>query len=297
MRRVREVLEIASRPSGAVKQHLLRVAEDNAGEWGRGWRGAGDAKEYAREIVQQLTELKAVQPVLDTRCSTCGLAVRLRPADIADVVMCTNCEAEILLASRVLDHVEWRFTTRPLLSTNRLRASHPTLSALSAILDVLRGPGSSLFTTALDVEGLTGAPFEVDFVLYVQDGPDPVLVIGESKARGQSIEVEDIDHLERLQDAVRSAGLECLIGVAVSRTELGDDEAARLRASCERGLVFETAKSGVGTLPNLPIILTKDMLTVPTFSEGHPTMLSGGRTYSALPALAQETCRLKLGLK
>ena len=114
--------------------------------------------------------------------------------------------------------------------------------------------GAELVTSTMECE--------IDFMIMIQDGKLPAVVISEAKAgnpdhpaQSALLSSDDLAHLEAVQDSFRALGIDCWICFATTRPALEQPEIDLLRRSCERSLtpVFDFQGS---LLPVLPIVLT-----------------------------------------
>jgi hypothetical protein len=142
---------------------------------------------------------------------------------------------------------------------------------------------------------------EIDFMALGADPELPAVIIGEAKAghpdrpaQGDLLSSDDLDHLEAIQDALRAIGIDCWICFATTRPSLQQSEIDLLRRSCERALtpVFDLTGR---LLPVLPVVLTREDLSVPALDDRHPAQRVH-TSFPRLPDLAKDTCQRQLGL-
>jgi hypothetical protein len=290
---VREVLDLAARDRGATPSELRGAAARHCGAWSEHFALWLRERPYEEWVLGMLAAQRLIEPVFEYRCPGCGLKQGVSAEDVAAILHCEVCGSDTPLALQVVLRGKWRLKTRRLLDRSRLRSIYPLLSTLRLLLDVSTDTDTFHYSVGLILRN-DDREFEVDFVALVHDARGPALVVGECKARGD-LESGDVDNLEAVQDAVRQIGVEVFIAVANSKEALAPAEVARLRRSAERNLWSLLPSSGLPSYKNLPLVLTREPLTL---HEGHPDHALEGRgsRRGGLADLAVWTCKRELGL-
>jgi hypothetical protein len=290
---VRQVLDRSARAAGASPKELKSEAAKAAGAWREHNRLWSRGRSYEEWVLGTLAARRVIEPTFSYRCPACGLAQLITPDRITTLLRCDDCEIETPLALQVILKGDWRLTTRRLFDQRRLRATFPLLATLRLLLDLSRDQDTLHYALGLEFSK-AGHLCEIDFAVIVNDDRGPLLVLGESKARND-IEAGDVDNLEFAQEAVRSLGVECFIALASSKEQLNAEEVARLRAAADRFLWGIEGRRGYSSYVNLPIVLTRSSLTVPTDHPDHPVKAISVHR-AGIAELAEWTCRRELGL-
>lgn len=179
-----------------------------------------------------------------------------------------------------------------LLDRTRLWSVFPLASTLHLLSQFeRRGSACNLIYSLGLVLERGGAPFEVDYVAILHDGPEPTLIVGECKAR-DSVDLKDVENLEAVRDAIRLAGANCLIAVSSSKDALSADEIQLLRDSAERS--YDKA-DGRAHSSGLPLVPTRTSLTVPELDSSHPLVEARTGSLDRLRHLARGPVRRRLG--
>ncbi|MDO8390596.1 MAG: hypothetical protein Q7V57_08915 [Actinomycetota bacterium] len=290
---VREVLDLAARPRGGNPHELRSAAARHKGMWADPsvfWRRGVD---YETWVVGALAAQRIIESALSYTCPTCGLPQTITAERVGPTLRCNDCEAETPLSLQIVNGAGWRLRTRQLIDQRRLRSTLPVAASLRMLLDLCRDSDTLHYALGVVLE-IDGQTFEIDFVAFVNDDRGACLVVGEGKARN-SLEEADISNLEVVQEAIRALGVECFIAIASSKDKLDRDEVLRLRAAADRFLFGIQPSRGQGSYTNMPLVLTKGSLTVPSQNELHPIRATGGFRRD-VAALAHWTCERELGL-
>lgn len=292
---IREVLDLASTEGGANPEELHNAARRFAGNWEKRSVLWLRSTPYHRWVVGVLAAQRLIEAHLTYTCGACGLLQRLTPEQIQPTLTCNDCDIETPLSLQVVIGARWRLKTRRLLTRNRLRSALPIAASLALLGQVQRrGDSANLhYSLGLDLER-DGVKFEVDYAVLLQDERGPALIVGESKARND-FDDDDVSNLETVQEAVRALGVECFIAMSSSKTSLTSREVDRLRQSAERFLFGLNESRGRGGFVNLPLVLTRDALTVPELDDAHPLTVIGHHR-SAVDELARWCAERELGL-
>ena len=139
--------------------------------------------------------------------------------------------------------------------------------------------------------GTGGRRSEIDLALILEDRGRPVVIIGEVKSWRDDIDENDLANLAWVQEHFREKGIECFLLAASLKKQLTAAERTCLRTICEAAPNTLERRS---LKPALPIVLTRDDLSVPVLNEQHPGQWGGLR--SELPATAIESCKRNLSL-
>lgn len=292
---IREVLDLASREAGANPEELHNAARRFSGKWEKRAVLWLRTTPYHRWVVGVLAAQRLIEAHLTYTCGACGLLQRLAPEQVQPTLTCNDCDNETPLSLQVVIGARWRLKTRRLLTSNRLRSALPIAASLSLLGQVQRrGDSANLhYSLGLDLER-DSVKFEIDYAVLLQDERGPALIVGESKARND-FDDDDVSNLETVQEAVRALGVECFIAISNSKTSLTPREVARLRQSAARFLYGLNEGRGRGSFVNLPLVLTKNALTVPELDDAHPLSVIGHHR-SAVDELARWSAERELGL-
>ena len=135
-----------------------------------------------------------------------------------------------------------------------------------------------------------GLACEVDIAAVLDYRGLPALIIGEVKSWQDSIDINDLSNLKRIQQHIREQGVECLVLAAVMR-ELREDETSALRDFAQRPP--RTLPEDSAIEPVLPIVLTERNLSATRFDQHHPSSWSPA---DGVVGLAKESCQRNLGM-
>ena len=294
-------------PYGAKAEALVGTAGKNSGSWpgrSRRWRGY---KDYPAQVIGTLAERGILQPLACLKCPSCASTIRITPAELGAPVRCELCSASVPFGTYIANSPQrpaaWAMRVPPALDEAHFSETIPVMAALSVFHTTcgrdFTGTGMTYLVGAELISSATKC--EIDFMIFIQDAELPAVIISEAKAGnpdrpapGALLSSDDLTHLEAVQDSFRALGIDCWICFATTRPALEQSEIDLLRRSCERSLtpVFDFQGS---LLPVLPIVLTGQDLSVPTFDEHHPAYRVHGH-FPRLPALGHDTCQRHLGL-
>ncbi len=205
------LLEVArserGRPSGAIVQSIKR--------WQGSWPEplAGDADGYPAAVFQFLLRQAILRPVLPVDCPYCTSSIAFWPEDLATQMKCEMCLREfplgLALGMKVNGRNDWLYQIAGHVGHERLSEALPVMAALQVLCSrsyyresmiphvlgwAVRGPGLECeadIAAVLDCRGL------------------PALIIGEVKSWQDSIDVNDLNNLRRIQQHIRGQGVEC----------------------------------------------------------------------------------------
>ncbi|MFN8021129.1 MAG: hypothetical protein U0Q03_06315 [Acidimicrobiales bacterium] len=290
---VRSVLDLAARTGGATPHELRGAAIRDSGVWADKSVFWSRNDDYPTTVLGVLASRRIIEAAFSYRCPACGLGQVIAADDLGDNLQCNDCEADAPLSLQVVSGSSWRLRTRDLISQNRLRSVLPVASALRLLLDLTRNADTIHYALGIEIEA-DGRSFEIDFAAFVNDDSGASLVVGEAKAR-QDLEDQDVSNLEFVQEKLRTLGVECFIAIASSKERLADQERSRLRRSADRFLPTIERALGSGGFLNLPLVLTKESLTVPDAFDLHPLRAAGTHRRD-LATLAHWSAQKELGL-
>ncbi|MCY4085406.1 MAG: hypothetical protein OXG37_00605 [Actinomycetia bacterium] len=223
---VRKLLA-ASRPQR--ENDALRTLEDR-GTLNRDYRRAG----AAREILDELLRLQALQSRLELQCPECRIRQLYLPEALATEIKCPSCQSVFLLAPLLRGcEAPWKFAPSGLFAEDGHRGS------IAVILAMLRLENTfplnqGLFLLPSHNLGANGIECESD-LLVLELGNDgiPAVAVGEVKGEGE-IEPDDIRNLDSVADEVRSSGVECYLIFATTRESFTESEKKLFRDYRER---------------------------------------------------------------
>jgi hypothetical protein len=286
------LLEVArserGRPSGAIVQGIKR--------WQGSWPEplAGDAGGYPAAVFQFLLRQAILRPVLPVDCPYCTSSIAFRPEDLATQMKCEMCLREfplgLALGMKTNGRNDWLYQIAGHVGHERLSEALPVMAALQVLCSrsyyresmiphvlgwAIRGPGLEC---------------EVDIAAVLDYRGLPALIIGEVKSRQDSIDVNDLNNLRRIQQHIRGQGVECFVLAAVMR-ELREDETSALRDFAQRPPRTLPGDSAIE--PVLPIVLTERNLSATRFDQHHPSSWSPA---DGAVGLARESCQRNLGM-
>ena len=304
---VRGVIHDALRsPYGASIRTLWNVARQHDGGWGdHMWHVRRRFRDYPAAVVGSLADRGVLQPLANLQCPSCGSAIRVPPAALGERIQCELCSATTSFATYLANNPErpatWDMRAMAALDPRHFSETVPIMATLSVFAALFEFGHSNLAPMSVVGVELKNAAFEceVDFLVFVQDAELPAVIIGEAKAGHPSrpashdlLTQDDLDHLEAVQDAIRSLGIDCWIAFATTRPSLEESEVGLLRRACDRALMPVHDFRGQ-LLPMLPIVFTDEDLSVPAMDDRHPARRVHG---PRLPSLGRNTSERYLGL-
>ena len=274
--------------SGAIVQCIKR--------WQGSWPEplAGDANGYPAAVFQFLLRQTILRPVLPVDCPYCTSSVAFRPEDLATQMKCEMCLREfplgLALGMKANGRNDWLYHVAGHVGHERLSEALPVMAALQ-VLCSRSYYRESMIPCALGwaVKG-PGLDCEVDIAAVLDYRGLPALVVGEVKSRLDSIDVNDLNNLSKIQQHVRGQGVECFVLAAVMR-ELREDETSALRDFAQRPPRTLPGNSAIE--PVLPIVLTERNLSATRFDQQHPSSWSPA---DGVVGLARESSERNLGM-
>ena len=295
-------------PYGAKAETLVGTAGKNSGSWpgrSRLWRAY---KDYPAQVIGTLAERGILQPLACLKCPSCASTIRITPAELGARVRCELCSASVPFGTYIANSPQrpaaWAMRVPPALDEAHFSETIPVMAALSVFHTTCgRDFTGTGMTYLVGVELISSATkCEIDFMIFIQDAELPAAIISEAKAGnpdrpapGALLSSDDLAHLEAVQDSFRTLGIDCWICFATTRPALEQSEIDLLRRSCERPSLTPVFDFQRSMLPVLPIVLTGQDLSVPSFDEHPPAYRVHGH-FPRLPALGQDTCQRHLGL-
>jgi hypothetical protein len=183
---------------------------------------------------------------------------------------------------------EWLYRLAGNISRDKLIETLPVMAVLSILCSYRHNSFDSPYVVGLKVKG-PDVECEVDVAIAVWESHPPLVVLAEVKSH-KEIDGVDIENLTKLQQHLRSRGVECFILLATLQPRFSGDEinaikAAALKAPTTLGRVID---------PVLPIVLARRQLSAPLYHDDHPIRWSEpGR---GLVAVGIESCKANLGL-
>lgn len=294
---LRAVLDQAARsPMGCPLDRLFQTARTHQGEWPKGFAAPPEARSaYPKNVVYYLLQQQLLRPFLPVKCPSCAITTTLPPESLKAEVRCEMCSKPMALGLALAlagRRADWVYRLSASVREDRLRE---TLALMAALSMFSAWTGFSSTSTmphvlGLQVETEAGAS-EIDLALVLEDRGRPVVVIGEVKSWRGDIDENDLANLVRVQKHFRAKGVECFLLAATLKEELATAERTCLRTICEAA---PNTLERHNLSPVLPIVLTRDELSVPTLHERHPSRWGGAR--SGLAETAVESCRRNLSL-
>lgn len=302
------VLYAASKSAdGLVHDRLVGLAQKHRENW-PGPLSAPDGRTgYATNVVLALQQRGLLEPLAPLHCPECGGFTTVPAPRLEADMDCSHCGRRFplgyLLGSSPR-RFDWHYRLSDGITRNLMAETRPVMAAAAILAcyhqqlfpaDLLPTAGGTTMTCQLGVGfRFPDGPREVDLVVVLDDGPQPVVVIGEVKGGlstqpGDLINQDDLDVLTAIQTHLRNLGVECYILAAVLRDRLEPTEQDALKRLCTSPPITLNDHQGF-MHPVLPIVLTGTDLTQPLFSNGH--LHRGAR--HGLPGLARETCRRNL---
>jgi hypothetical protein len=294
VRQVLYDLSNADRSSPIAK--LIRAALGARGAW-PDFMSRRSPAEYATSVVYGLADTGLVVPTVSVRCPSCATETDVRPDDLAAEMRCAVCRSELNLGLALAlqgTHNPWRYRLAAHLPPGRIRSGLAAMAA-NAVLRSAHRAGSA--PAMPHVFGMTVRlktwSCEIDVAALILDGPLTLAVVGEVKGGREQIEATDIENLQRVQEMLRSAGVETFVLAGTTRNRLDAAEVAILRAACESA-PDRLMRHHHGLV--LPIVLCGAEMSMPWFDEDHPWRWG---TPGGLPlgGLAERSCQRNLGLQ
>lgn len=293
---LRAVLDQAARSTGGCTfDRLVQTAHREQGEWPEGFAVPGEVRSaYPRNVVFFLLQKHMLRPYLPVKCPSCAITTTLPPEGLAAELRCDMCSKPVPLGLALAlagKRSGWKYGLSASIREDRLRETLPLMAALS-VFSSWTGFSSPSMPCVLGLRLETErGPCEIDLALMLEDRGRPTVVIGEVKSWRGDIDEQDLVNLVRVQGHFRKKGIECFLLAATLKEELTASERKCLRAICEAAPETLGRQSIHAALP---IVLTRDELSVPPMHEQHPSQW--GRPRSELPEIAIESCRRNLGL-
>jgi hypothetical protein len=286
------LLEVArserGRPSGAIVQGIRR--------WQGSWPEplAGDAGGYPAAVFQFLLGQAILRPVLPIDCPYCTSSIAFRPEDLATQMKCEMCLREfplgLALGMKANGRNDWLYQIAGHVGHERLSEALPVMAALQVLCSRSSYRASMIpHVLGWAVSG-PGLECEVDIAAVLDYRGLPALIVGEVKSWQDSIDVNDLSNLRRIQQHIRGKGVECFVLAAVMR-ELREDETTALRDFAQRPP--RTLPEDSSIEPVLPVVLTERNLSATRFDQHHPSSWSPA---DGVVGLAKESCRRNLGM-
>ncbi|MCX5256698.1 hypothetical protein OOK27_49170 [Streptomyces canus] len=303
-----QVLHTASKSAdGLVHNHLVGLANKHRGYWPGPVSTPGGRASYAPKVVLALQQRGLLEPVAPLHCPECGGSTTVPAPRLEADMACSHCGRRFplgyLLGSSPR-RFDWQFRLADGITRNLMAETRPVMAAATVLacyhqqlfpVGLLPAASGTTMTCQLGVSfQFPGGPREVDLVVVLDDGPQPVVVVGEVKGglsaqQGDLINQDDLDVLTTIQNRLREQGVECYVLAAVLRDHLEPSERDALQGLCTHPPITLNDHQGF-VHPVLPIVLTGADLTQPQFSDGHLHWWSR----HGLPGLAQESCRRNL---
>ncbi len=292
---IREVLLQAARRSdtGMPFDALLRAAINARDNWPV-MLSRQTPKEYGRNLLLWLLERKLLRMVLPVTCTSCRSRLILGPDELDTEVRCSFCDDSFPLALPVAEagrKSAWHYRIAGHVPESRLQAALPVLAVTSLLGALARG--GSMQSHAMGTEIVSpGRRAEFD-IATIADSFIPEVVLGEVKSH-HHIDRNDIDNLAWAQEHLRGKGIECYILIATLNDSLSRDEVVALRNYCEHAKELLHPNGSMTPLA-LPIVLTRQELSVNRFDDKHP--LKWSKPGRGLSAVALTSCKQKLGMR
>lgn len=251
-------------------------------------------KEYGRNLLLWLLERKLLRMVLPVTCTSCRSRLILGPDELDTEVRCSFCDDSFPLALPVAEagrKSAWHYRIAGHVPESRLQAALPVLAVTSLLGALARG--GSMQSHAMGTEIVSpGRRAEFD-IATIADSFIPEVVLGEVKSH-HHIDRNDIDNLAWAQEHLRGKGIECYILIATLNDSLSRDEVVALRNYCEHAKELLHPNGSMTPLA-LPIVLTRQELSVNRFDDKHP--LKWSKPGRGLSAVALTSCKQKLGMR
>lgn len=275
-------------PSGAIVQAVKK----RQGEWPESLRG--DIAAYPAEVFRFLLRQAILRPVLPVECPHCANSIAFRPEDLTATMKCEMCLRDfplgLALGMKPSGHNDWLYQLAGHMGHERLSEALPVMAALQVLCSRSydRGPVVP-YVLGWEVKG-PKLKCEVDIAAVLHYRGLPAVVIGEVKSWQDSIDLNDLSNLKKVQQLIRGQGVECFILAAVMR-DLREDEVIGLRDFAQRSPNTLPAHSSIE--PVLPIVLTERNLSATRYGHDHPGHWSPA---DGVLGLAKESCRQNLGM-
>lgn len=288
----------AASPAGLSLVRLRGIAEELRGAWPDAiFASHQNAKEYARDIIDNLLFSGLFVPMLDVHCSSCRVESQVSARDLDATIRCDFCGGDFRLAlslSLSSSKAGWRYRLAGHLSPQKVKALLPALATASLFGQIRSAEGPmSLHAFGVKVSPESREPIEVDIFTYL-GSPDFLTVLGEVKTSNR-VDERDVRNLEDLQTRLDAKKVRSLLLFATLKDEFGPTEVRVLRELVERS---KTTMTTYGALPpRFPLVLTGKDLSLPRSHDDHPWRWVEDRSYrEGLFSTAIQTCRRNLGL-
>src|SRR6266540_1475716 len=258
----------AASHGGLPMSALLSYAKQYRGAWPDSRLSRASMQEYATNIARYLLSRKALHPILPLRCPECTAKVAVRPEDLRSDHTCDLCGSQTPLGLALSMNVrnDWSFRLPADIPPEKLSETLPVMAVLSILGGHLGHSADTPYALGVEVES-PDEKFEVDLVMVLSGSYPPTMIIAEVKSFRDVVSSDDLSHLCKLQQHLRSKGVDCYIIAATLREELPSETVMALRSVCEN-----TPRSiGTRVLPILPIVLTGRNLSVPYMHENNPS--------------------------
>jgi hypothetical protein len=232
--------------------------------------------------------------VLPIDCPYCTSSIAFRPEDLATQMKCEMCLREfplgLALGMKANGRNDWLYQIAGHVGHERLSEALPVMAALQVLCSRSSYRASMIpHVLGWAVSG-PGLECEVDIAAVLDYRGLPALIVGEVKSWQDSIDVNDLSNLRRIQRHIRGKGVECFVLAAVMR-ELREDETTALRDFAQRPP--RTLPEDSSIEPVLPVVLTERNLSATRFDQHHPSSWSPA---DGVVGLAKESCRRNLGM-
>jgi hypothetical protein len=184
-------------PSGAIAQAIKR----HQGSWPGPLRG--DPGGYPAAVFQFLLRQAILRPVLPVECPYCTRSIAFRPEDLTVQMKCEMCLKEfplgLALGMRLNGQNNWLYQVAGHVGHDRLSEALPVMAALQVLSarNYGRGPGIP-YALGWAVKG-PQLDCEVDIAAVVDYHGLPAVVIGEVKSWKDSIDLNDLANLGKIQ--------------------------------------------------------------------------------------------------
>jgi hypothetical protein len=274
-------------PSGTIVEAIKR----SRGSW-PGLLG-GDSGTYPADVFRFLLRQAILRPVLPVDCPHCTSSIAFRPEDLTGQMTCEMCLRDfpigLALGMKANGHNDWLYQVAGHVGHDRLREALPVMATLQTLCSRSYGTGPMIpYVLGWAVKG-PGVDCEIDIAAVMDYRGIPAVVIGEVKSWKESIDVNDLNNLKKVQHHVRGQGVECFILASVMR-DLRDDEISALRGVAEHPP--NTVLTGSAIEPVLPIVLTGQNLSAVWSDLAHPSHWSPA---DGILGLAKGSCATNLG--
>ena len=294
----REILLRAAKRSdlGSNFDTLRSKAENARGAWPNGVLDRRTPKDYIRNLIFQLAELKLLRSVLTLTCPSCRNTFALEPEKLTDELTCGFCDHRFPLAFVLAwlgPKAKWQYRIAGHVTEARLTAALPVIATTSMLAQRVHGG----FNSKVEVKGLklriSGKERAEFDVAMVADTFQPIVVLGEVKSHGK-IDADDLKNLSFAQNALRENGVECFILIATLKEAFSVEETELLREYCQQASELLVSDHSATPLV-LPLIFTGDQLSVDWHSNDHPWWW--GEHPTGFASIAKTSCTKNLGLE